>query len=458
MRVHGLLLAVSLVSSAASTQPPNGERASERELLKRMVEIQTVEGRTSEFRKMTALLRAELRMAGVTDVIIKDHEDTQTLIARWRATRPSGKKPILVMAHMDVVEAEAADWKNPPFELRENDGFYLGRGTSDMKGKLAGLVLALQNLKRSGFQPTRDLIILVTGDEESGLMGARRASTEWRSLTDAEFALNLDMGGGALFADGRADHFRIQVAEKTYADFKLLALNRGGHSAGPRPDNAIYALAGALKAIEAYRFEPMINEATRGFLEHIAAQDQGRYGELVRRFLANPKNREEADLLEANSPGTTRTRCVATMISSGHAPNALAQRAEANVNCRIFPGVTVDVVKEQLRALAGDDVTVTEGRTTPGATPSPLRHDVLEAFRAAVSMRFPGASILPSQTTAASDGSFFRATGMPVYGVGSSWEIVGQSSGAHGLDEQLLIEAFHGQVPIIEQLLRRLAG
>jgi len=174
------------VSTAALAAPDPAQRKVERDLFEKIVEIPTVAGRTAEFRKLTALLTAEFKKAGITNVIVKDHDSTQTLIARWPAAKPSGKKPILLMAHMDVVEAKAAEWKNPPFEFREEKGYYLGRGSNDNKAALTGIVLALQDLKRTGFQPTRDIIILFTGDEESSGTGARRAATEWRSLIDAE--------------------------------------------------------------------------------------------------------------------------------------------------------------------------------------------------------------------------------------------------------------------------------
>ncbi|HEU5482553.1 MAG TPA: M20/M25/M40 family metallo-hydrolase, partial [Sphingomicrobium sp.] len=336
----------------------------------------------------------------------------------------------------------------------------LGRGTSDNKGQLTGVVLALQELKRQGFQPTRDIIVLFTGDEETAMHGIRRAAREWRELIDSEYALNFDAGGGSLFKDGRVEGWYLQVAEKTYADYKLLATNRGGHSSAPRPDNAIYALASALKAIEDHRFEPKLNEATRAYYEHTAASDKGQYGELVKLFLADPNDRETADLLETFDPGTTRTRCVATLLSAGHAPNALPQRAEANVNCRIFPGVKIETVRQQLQALAGPDVTVTtvQESLTPETDASPLRNDVMEAYRAAVATRFPAAPIVPYMSAGATDGSYLREVGIPVYGVGGSWGIIGQKTGAHGLDEKIWIEGFHGQVPITVELIRRLAG
>lgn len=456
MRTIALAL---LVSSAAAAQPAaEPRRKAERALFEKIVEIPTVEGRTAEFRKLTALLKAEFAEAGITNVIIKDHDKTQTLIARWPAAKPSGKKPILLMAHMDVVEAKASDWKNPPFEFREENGYYLGRGASDNKAALTGIVLALQNLKAAGFQPTRDIIVLFTGDEETAQNGARLAATEWRSLIDAEYALNGDAGGGSLYKDGRLDAYYIQVAEKTYADFRLTAVNKGGHSSQPRPDNAIYALAGALKNLEEYRFPPMINAATRAFFERIAENDKGSYGELIKKWLSDPSDRVTSDLLEANQIGYTRTRCVATQLSGGHAPNALPQRAEANVNCRIFPGVSLESVRQTLQSVAGQDVVVELADSSPASDVSPLRDDVVEAYRAAVATRFPNPKIVPVQTAGATDGSYLRSNGMLVYGFGGLFNYLGESSGAHGLDERVLIEGFHGQVPIWEEMLRRVAG
>ena len=200
----GVLLAASPVVASAQAQDP-ARRAAERALFEQIVEMQTIAGKPEEFRKLTRLLKAEFRKAGITNVVVKDHDNTQTLIARWPAARPSGKKPILLLAHMDVVEAKASDWKNPPFEFREQDGYYLGRGTMDNKAALTGIVLALQGLKAQGFAPTRDIIVLFTGDEETAMHSVRRAATEWRALIDAEYALNGDAGGGSLYTDGRVE-------------------------------------------------------------------------------------------------------------------------------------------------------------------------------------------------------------------------------------------------------------
>jgi acetylornithine deacetylase/succinyl-diaminopimelate desuccinylase-like protein len=462
MMGHKTLLLAGLLglTTTANAQASSAQQAAERDLFAKIVEIPTVEGQPAEFKKLARLLTSEFRKAGITNVIVKDHDNTQTLIARWPAAKPSGKKPILLMAHMDVVAAKASDWKYPPFQFREEGGYYLGRGSNDNKAALTGIVLALQYLHAEKFAPARDIIVLFTGDEETIGNGARRAASEWRDLIDAEYALNGDAGGGSVFPDGRVESFGIQIAEKTYADFRLTAVNRGGHSSTPRPDNAIYALASALTAIERHRFPAMINDATRASYEILAKGDSGQYGELVRRFLADPQDRETADLLEAMDPGSTRTRCVATMLSGGHAPNALPQKAEANVNCRIFPSVKIEEVRQQLQALSGPDVTVTavEGSQTPETAPSPMRDDITQAYRAAVATRFPNAPVLPFQSAGATDGAFLRAAGIPVYGFGGLWGIVGQREGAHGLDERVWAEGFHGQVPIWMEMLRRVAG
>jgi acetylornithine deacetylase/succinyl-diaminopimelate desuccinylase-like protein len=240
----------------------------------------------------------------------------------------------------------------------------------------------------------------------------------------------------------------------------LQALNLALSTAlrNPRPDNAIYALAGALKQVEAYRFAPMINPATRAFFERIAENDKGSYGELIRNWLADPTDRVTSDLLEANELGYTRTRCVATQLSGGHAPNALPQKAEANVNCRVFPGVKLEEVRRQLQAAAGQDVTVELVDSSPASDVSPARDDIAEAYRAAVATRFKDANIVPLQSAGATDGAYLRSNGMPVYGVGGIWSQLAEPSGVHGLDERVLIEGFHGQVPIWEDILRRLAG
>jgi acetylornithine deacetylase/succinyl-diaminopimelate desuccinylase-like protein len=452
-----MCLSLLLCSAAAVAQAPEGPRAkAERDLFERAVEIPTVAGRR-EMPRLTRLLADEFRGVGITDIQIKPHGDTQTMIVRWPAVRPSGKKPILLMAHMDVVEALRSDWTHDPFEFREAEGYYWGRGTSDNKAGMVAIVAVLKRLKQAGFQTHRDIIVLFTGDEETAQDGARLASTEWRALIDAEYALNSDSGGGAVFRDGRVRRFNIQTAEKVYSDFRFVATNRGGHSSVPRADNAIYPLAGALKNLEEYRFTPILSETTRGAFEETAAQDGGSWGATVRAWLDDPTNAEKADLVEMVAPGSTRTRCIATQLGGGHAPNALPQRAQANVNCRIFPGTSIESVQRELQAVAGQNVKVEIAEAGVPSEASPLREDVVAAFRSAIRRKFPDAPVVPSQSAGATDGAYTRGIGIPTYGVGAGWGWMGDQSGAHGLNERVPIKSFHDQIDIWEDMLRTLA-
>ncbi|HWJ05052.1 MAG TPA: M20/M25/M40 family metallo-hydrolase [Steroidobacteraceae bacterium] len=456
MRGWCVALGIVLGSTQAQAADNAARQAAERELFRQVVEIPTVAGR-GEMPRLVKLLSAQFRKAGIRDITVKPYDDTEDMIVRWPAAKPSGKKPMLLMAHMDVVEARRADWTHDPFTFREADGYYWARGASDNKAGMVAIVSSLVRLKQAGFEPSRDIVVLFTGDEETAGNGSRLAARDWKSLIDAEFALNSDAGGGSVYKDGRVESFSIQVAEKTYADFRFVATNRGGHSSAPRADNAIYQLAGALKALEEYRFAPMLNDATRAYFELVAAKDQGAYGELVKAWLDDPTNLEKADSVEMNEPGYTRTRCVATELSGGHAPNALPQRAEANVNCRIFPGVKPTDVLQELQAIAGKDVKVEIAMGGDWSAPSPLRDDVLTAYRNAVTQRFPDAPIVPGMSAGATDAVYIRGAGIPTYGVSGLWSFVGETSGAHGLNERVGVQAFHDQIDIWERMLRELA-
>lgn len=453
--------ALQLAVTSAALALPADRDVRERDLLKTMVEIPTVAGRGQVPRLLT-YAKAELAKAGVTDVVIKPHDGrdgdkTATLIARWKAPHPA-KRPILMMAHVDVVEAKASDWTSDPFKFRADDTYFYGRGTFDMKAGAAAIVAALQRLKTSGFVPDRDLIVLFTGDEETAQEGARLASGAWKPLIDAEFALNLDAGGGFVKPGGSADHFFIQLSEKTYADYSFTATNRGGHSSIPRPDNAIYEIAGALKSLEHYRFAPRLTPESRAYLEGVADRDKGRLAEMIRAWIADPTNMEKADLVEAMLPGKTRTRCVATKIEGGHARNALPQKAEANVNCRIFPGTSALAIEKELQSVAGHDAVVKLAVGGTESDASPIRADVFDAAKAAIDGKFPGAPVYPEMSSGASDGMFTRAAGIPTYGIGFLYSIVGEPAGTHGLNERAPIRGYYDQIDILEAMLRRLAG
>lgn len=430
-----------------------------RDLFREIVEIPSVTHRTGEVKRLVSTLRARFEKAGI-EVTVKDHDGTQSMIVRWRAAGRPAQKPVLLLGHLDVVDAKREDWPRDPFTLVEEDGYLYGRGTIDMKNGIAAITNALIWLKADGFRPRRDIIVFFSGDEETEGKGAQRAATEWRAEVDAEYALNADAGGGAFLRDGPLLGFAIQTSEKMYQSYHFTARNPGGHSSRPRPDNAIYQLSGALKALEAHRFRPMLNDTTRAYFQFRQKREAGPLGEAMRRWLANPGDDGAADAIEAHPSeiGSTRTRCVATRLEGGHADNALPQLARATVNCRIFPGVEAKAVQAELQALAGDQVTVDPIGESHPSPPSPLRADVLDAFTKAVRERHPRAEIVPSMSAGATDGLYFRAAGMPVYGVNGTWIVMPDDERAHGRDERIPAKSFYQTLDHWRDLVAAVAG
>ncbi|MEP7130957.1 MAG: M20/M25/M40 family metallo-hydrolase, partial [Sphingomicrobium sp.] len=461
-RVLAFFLTAALSTSAVAavdprtvpTQLPPQWQAKTRDLFKQAIEIPSVHNR-GETQRVANLLAAQFRAAGIpdADIHIMPYEalpgdQTVALIVRWRSPHAT-KKPMLVLGHMDVVEAKRSDWKYDPFVFREEGGYFLGRGTSDMKNGDVATTMAAVKLMSQGFKPDRDIIFFYSGDEETRGVGATLGSTKWRNLTDAEFGLNADGGCGSYDEQFRPLGCGISMAEKTFQTYFFTTHNRGGHSSRPRPDNAIYDLADALEKLRTHRFQPMQNDVSRSYFEERSRQEgNSPLGQQIRAWLANPNDGAAADEIEANplEVGLTRTRCVATMLQGGHADNALSQSAEATVNCRIFPGVQPTDVQVELQQMVGPNVEVKPdpnyiGQTTP---PSPLRPDVVKAVIAAI-QRFHGPQmhVFPLMSTGASDGSFFRAQGIPVYDIDGSWGISPIDERAHGLDERLPVRAMY---------------
>jgi acetylornithine deacetylase/succinyl-diaminopimelate desuccinylase-like protein len=442
--------------------------ATTREIYKTAVEMPTVKGR-GQLPTLVNYLGGKLRAAGwaESDVHVLPYtsvpgNDTAALLARWPAAGTAKAKPILILAHLDVVEALPADWTADPFKLVEKDGYFYGRGTGDDKGGAIPSMVALMKLRAAGFKPNRDIVILFTGDEETQGRGAELGATEWRKWTDAEFALNADAGGGAFTRDGEPLGFGLQTSEKTFQSYYFRVHNPGGHSSRPRPDNAIYDLADALKKLQTHRFEPMLNETTRAYFTERAKQEgDSELGTAMRAWLANPGDGAAADAIEANplEVGVTRTRCVATMLKGGHAENALPQLAEATVNCRVMPGVEPKAIEAELKQAVGPNVEVTPyadvGRPTPV---SPLRPDITAAYTKAVHARFPGVQIIPQMSTGATDGLEFRARGIPVYGVDGQWGVSPDDERAHGRDERVPVQSLWDTVLHWESMIRDLAG
>ena len=451
------------------TKLPPAWQAKTRDLFKQAIEIPSVHNR-GQTQRVAELLASQFRAAGIpdSDIHIMPYEalpgdQTAALIVRWRSPHAT-KKPMLILGHMDVVEAKREDWKFDPFVFREQDGYFLGRGSSDMKNGDVATTMAAVKLMSQGFKPGRDIIFFYSGDEETRGVGATLGSTKWRNLTDAEFGLNADGGCAAYDRNFKPLGCGISMAEKTFQTYFFTAHNPGGHSSRPRPDNAIYELSDALKALQNHRFQPMQNETSRGYFEERSRQEgNSPLGQQIRAWLANPNDAAAADAIEANplEVGLTRTRCVATMLQAGHADNALPQTAQATVNCRIFPGVDPKTVQAELQQLAGPKVEVTPdpnyiGVPTP---PSPLRPDVLKAVTTAI-QRFHGPEmhVFPMMSTGASDGSFFRAQGIPVYDVDGSWGISPDDERAHGLDERIPVRAMYDDVLHWEMIITALAG
>jgi len=457
MRLALLTAALLASTSASATTDPWHERG--REIYRTAIEIPTVAGR-GQMDEMVAYLQAQFEAGGIDDVTVHDHADTQSMIVRWPAANPSGEKAIVLFAHMDVVEALPEDWSRDPFTFVEEDGYFYGRGTADDKQGVVALTTAMLRLRAEGFAPTRDIIVLFTGDEETTQQGAELATSEWLDLSQVEMALNADAGGGAYLADGTLVGFGIQTAEKIYQTFTFTATNPGGHSSRPRPDNAIYELAHTLDRLEAHRFEPMLNDTTRASFAARAETAEPELRDAILRWLADETDGEAADIVEAapTEVGSTRTRCVATRLAGGHADNALPQMAQATVNCRMFPGVDPASVLATLREIAEpDNITVEPLEEARPTEASPLRDDVMAAFAAAVHARHPEASIVPDMSTGATDGLFFRAAGIPTYGVNGAWAVMPEDARAHGRDERLPVQSLYDNIDHWTDLIRTLA-
>lgn len=460
--VAALAWLVLLQPSAATggPQPSAAERAEAREVYRRVVGFRTEAG-LGQVPAMAAYLAGLFREAGfpAADIHVLPLGETASLVVRYRGDG-SGGRPILFTAHMDVVPARREDWQRDPYELVEENGYFFGRGTLDIKADVVGISMAFIRLKREGFVPTRDLVIAFSGDEETEQATTRALVTEHRALVDAEFALNGDGGDGLLDEEtGKAVLYYIQGAEKSYATYTIEARDPGGHSSEPRQENAIYRLADALKALQGHRFPVMWNDWTLGSLAASGATTPGELGEAMRRFAADPRDEWAADRLfvEPAYVGRTRTTCVATLLSGGHAENALPQTATATVNCRIFPGVTAAEVHEELQRVVGGQVTVAQSGPALDAVASPLREDVRAAVEAAVHASYPGIPVVPDQASYTTDGSILRAAGIPTYGTCGTF-IKDSDDFSHGLDERLPVEAFYDALTHWYVLATELAG
>src|SRR5271165_2146189 len=462
-----VLLSLAWLSAARAEDPEKRDQEA-RAILKQLIEINTTDSVGSVSQAAEAMA-ARLRASGFreNDVIVAGPSDRKkNLVARYHGN--GQKKPILFLGHLDVVEALRSDWTTDPFELVEKDGFFYGRGTQDMKEGDAILMMAFLRLKREGFVPNRDLILALTADEEGGTAnGVDWLLKQHKDWIDAEFCINLD-GGEFEKLKGQRVLAGLQASEKVYADFQLETTNPGGHSSVPGPDNAIYELAAALLKLQSFSFPVNISEITRNYFAHSASLTSGQLSTDLRGAAKEPPDQEAIKRLSTNAyyNSLLHTTCVATMLSGGHAPNALPQTARANVNCRIFPGEDPESVRKTLERVAADPkVTVTvvpektaDGQLIPLVTvpASPLLPELTAAMDKTLGAMWPGVPLVATMSTGASDGKYLRIAGVPTYGIACMFFDM-EDHRSHGKDERVGVQDFYDGVEFGYRFMKTLA-
>jgi acetylornithine deacetylase/succinyl-diaminopimelate desuccinylase-like protein len=451
--------ALAWAPAVVAQRAPADARARAREILRELIEIPTTETDAATTRAAQAmadrLIAAGFPAADVR--VLGPKPGTGNLVARFRGT-DANARAILLMAHIDVVPALREDWSVDPFTLLERDGFFYGRGTTDNKAGAAILVANFIRLKREGWQPRRDLIIALTGDEETSQESVQWLLKEHRPLVDAEFAFNTD-SGGIILRNGRPSLFTVQASEKVYADYQVEVTDAGGHSSLARPDNPIYALAAALQRVASHQFPLNVTDVARLFFERSSRVESGAIAADMRAVAAGTPDAAAAARLSALPfyNARLRTTCVATRVEAGHANNALPQSARAVINCRILPGEPGDQVEATLRRLAGDRVKVTV-LFPPTPTPaSPLPPAMLARIERLVAEQWPGVPVAPVMEAGATDGMFTRLAGIPTYAPSALVEDPDDVR-AHGKDERVPVLAFEEATEFWYRLLKAFAG
>ncbi len=453
-------LTLTLSAALAHAQAgPNDSRA--RDIFKQLIEINTTDTPMGNVTTAAEAMAARLKAAGFPEAdvrVLGPDPRKGNLVARYRGT--GARKPMLLLAHLDVVEAKREDWSFDPFTFIEKDGYFYGRGTTDDKSMAAHFVANLIRLREEGFRPDRDLILALTADEEGGdFNGPAWLLKNHRDLIDAEFAIN--EGGGGSMRKGKYLTNEIQGSEKVYQDFHLEVTNAGGHSSLPIKDNAIYHLSAALARLAAFDFPVEMNDVTRGYFGKSASIEADPRVAADMRAVAGAKpDLASAARLSASLPywnSVMRTTCVATRLAGGHANNALPQMANANVNCRILPGVAPSAVRDTLvRVLDDPKLAVTfVGEATP-SKPSVLRPDVVAAVEALTKQMFPGVIVIPVMSTGATDGLYLRNADIPTYGVEGTFGDMDDVR-AHGRDERVGVKQFFEGLEFQYRLIRTLS-
>jgi acetylornithine deacetylase/succinyl-diaminopimelate desuccinylase-like protein len=453
-----LLLPVELAAQNAANRSPERWQRMARDIFEELISINTTQS-TGDNTAAAEAMRQRLLAAGFAEedaLVVEPAPRKGNLVARLRG-RDSGARPILLLAHIDVVEANPEDWTLPPFELIERDGIFYGRGTADDKDEAAIYVTNLIRMKEEGFVPDRDIIVALTADEEGGpTNGVLWLLENRRDLIDAAYALN-EGGGGILEGEQRVSN-TVQAAEKKYQNFAFEVVNEGGHSSRPRPDNAITELAQALVRIGEHHFPVRLNPVTRAYLEASAAFAPAQHAAAMRRLLADETDAAAAAVLseDVRLNAMMRTTCVATLLEGGHAPNALPQRARANVNCRILPDEDPDEIRAALeRVAAMPTLRVTADGTAIDSPPSPLTDEVLGPIAQITEQMWPGVPVIPTMSTGATDGLYLRNAGIPVYGV--SGLFYGETF-AHGMNERIPVDSFYEGQEFLYRLVKALSS
>jgi acetylornithine deacetylase/succinyl-diaminopimelate desuccinylase-like protein len=434
------------------------------DVYKELVEIQS--GVTTGNVTTAALAMAKrLREAGIPDSDIfvgGPRPEKHNVVARVRGRRPNAGKPVLLLAHLDVVEALKSDWSPEfdPFVFTEKDGYYYGRGTADDKAMASIFVANVFRMKREGYVPDRDVIIALTADEESGAYnGVDWLLKNHPSLVDAGVVIN--EGGGGVLRDGRPLFQALQVMQKVTTNYTLRVTNRGGHSSVPRDDNAITSLADALSKVGRYHFPVHLSDVTREFFAKTAALETPATAAAMRALAANPGDSAAAAAIAKDDRYSSmlRTTCVATMLSGGHATNALPQLAEANINCRILPSETAEQVREQLERVVNDTtVHVVIKSQRPSSPTAQLTPEIVNPVTQITRDLFGDIPVIPTMSTGANDSRFFLALGVPSYGVSGLFSDPTTDARAHGRDERMRVQSYYEGQEFLYRLTKALAS
>jgi acetylornithine deacetylase/succinyl-diaminopimelate desuccinylase-like protein len=456
-------LTVVMGAAAAAAEGLSPERQFARDIYQELIEINTVTA-TGDTAKAAEAMAARLRAAGFTDNDVQVFSPAPrkgNLVGRLRGS--GARKPILLLAHIDVVPANREDWSFDPFKLTEQDGYFYARGSGDDKYMAAAFITNLIKYKKEGYKPDRDIIVALETDEEildSNGLGIQWLLKNHRDLIDAEFALN--EGGGVGLKDGKPIRNSVQTSEKVSLSYLLEVKNRGGHSSVPVKDNAIYRLAEGLVRLSKFSFPINLNETTRAYFERTAQFENEQTASDIRTVLSDKPDPAALSFVRlAANPAYNaqlRTTCVATMLAGGHAVNALPQLATAQVNCRIMPGEPVDGVKATLeRVLADDQIKVTQMGDAVLSAPSALHEEIMGAIDKLSHEFWPTAAVIPTMSTGATDGSYLRNAGIPTYGhSGLAADI--SDIRAHGKDERILVKSFYEGEEYLYRLVKKLAG